>query len=243
MALRRARKWARATMKEKQQAKQSTKTSVKKEKKETPSPIIKVSNKAKNLTDDDKSKLTELLKRIHINKVKWYHDKARTLIVEWLAIDKHNKNLNLHLADIYEIEKEYQKSEYIYRDILAKYEWDLDVLTGLAESLAKQEKNKEAINVYLKIHNKKKGDTDILEQLADLTFDIREYSESLMYTKLFLKQVPRNAEKIAMAWFCLERAGDIEKAIHEYEKVIQIQPYNNEIQGRILKLQTKLWQS
>lgn len=193
-----------------------------------------------NLSPEDKSKLDNIVKRVHLNKVRWYNEKARTLIIEWLTLDKHNKRLNLELADIYEMEKEFSKAEYIYRDLLEKSPDDIETLKSLAASLEMQEKDKDAINMYRKAHKLKVSDVDTLEKLSDLTFAIADYPDAMEYTKLYLKQVPRDAEKIAMVWYCLEKEGSIDKAIEQYETVLQIQPYNNEIQTRVTKLQTMI---
>ena len=199
-----------------------------------------VKNTKQNLSPEDKSKLDNITKRVHLNKVRWYTEKARTLIIEWLTLDKHNKKLNLELADIYEWEKEFSKAEYIYRDLLEKSPDDIETLKSLAASLEMQEKDKAAINMYRKAHKLKLSDVDTLEKLSDLTFAVAEYPDAMEYTKLYLKQVPRDAEKIAMVWYCLEKEGSIEKAIEQYETVLQIQPYNNEIQTRVTKLQTMI---
>jgi predicted ribonuclease toxin of YeeF-YezG toxin-antitoxin module len=50
------------------------------------------------ITDEEKSKLNELLKKIKINISKGEYDLAKNLIVEGLAIDKFNVELNMELA-------------------------------------------------------------------------------------------------------------------------------------------------
>jgi len=199
-----------------------------------------VNKKIKKLSSEDKSRLEQISKRVHLNKARWYTEKARTLIIEWLTLDKHNKKLNLELADIYETEQEFSKAEYIYKDLLEKSPEDTEILTSLAQSLEMQDKDKDAIHMYKKAHNLKKSDTDILGKLSTLTFGIADYTDAMEYTKLYLKQVPRDAEKIAMVWYCLEKDWNIEKAIEQYETVLQIQPYNSEIQTRVTKLQTMI---
>ena len=77
--------------------------------------------KAKKLNPKETKKISEILKRVKLNKAKWYLDKAKTLIIEGLAIDKLNKDLNLELASIYEEEKDYLKAEFIYHDLLEEY--------------------------------------------------------------------------------------------------------------------------
>jgi tetratricopeptide (TPR) repeat protein len=70
--------------------------------------------------------------------------------------------------------------------------------------LAVQKKYQESIDVYLKAYNKRKDDLDIIEFLADLTYQIKYYKKSLKFIKLFLKQNPRNSEKLKMKAFCQE---------------------------------------
>ncbi len=193
-----------------------------------------------NLKIEDKERLKTIIKRVHLNKVRGYNDKARTLIIEGLTLDKNNRNLNMELADIYWVDKEYSKAEYIYKDILKNRPDDIEVLKLLAWSLEMQNKDKDAINIYHKAHTKKTSDLIILEKLSDLTFETQDYADAMTYTRLYLKQIPRDAEKIAMLWYCLEKNNQIEKAIEEYKRALQIQPYNTEISTRITKLQTKI---
>jgi hypothetical protein len=37
-----------------------------------------------------------------------------------------------------------------------------------------------------------------MEFLSDLNYEIKDYKKSLKYTKIFLKQFPRNTEKLKM---------------------------------------------
>ena len=187
----------------------------------------------KKITAKDSKKIAEILKRVKINKSKWYFDTAKSLVIEWLAIDKINKDLNLELASIYEDEKEYKKAEYIYIDLLDAYKDNFEVLKKLGYNLAIQQRYEDSIEVYLKAHNKVKWDIEIIEHLADLTYQIKFYKKSLKYTKLFLKQHPRNTEKLKMKAFCYEALGETMDAINTYKKVIELQPYNSQVQDKI----------
>ena len=79
---------------------------------------------------------------IKINSLKWYIDTAKNLIVEWLSIDKYNRELNLELASIYEKEHNYINAEYIYKDFDSLLEETNKFLNG---------KNKDTLLDY-KIH-------------------------------------------------------------------------------------------
>ncbi len=197
-------------------------------------------NKISKITAKDSKKIAEILKRVRINKVKWYYDTAKSLIIEGLAIDKINKSLNIELASIYEEEKEYIKSEYIYIDLLDAYKDNFEVLKKLGYNLAIQQRYEESIEVYLKAHNKVKWDIEIVEFLADLTYQIKFYKKSLKYTKLFLKQNPRNTEKLKMKAFCYEALWETKEAINTYSKVLELQPYNLQVQDKIKFLEWHL---
>jgi len=200
----------------------------------------KTEEKTKTITAKDSKKIAEIIKRVKINKSKWYFDTARSLIIEWLSIDKINKDLNLELASIYEEEKDYKKAEYIYIDLLDAYKDNFEVLKKLWYNLAIQQRYEDSINVYLKAHNKVKWDIEIVEFLADLTYQIKFYKKSLKYTKLFLKQNPRNTEKLKMKAFCYEALGETIDAINTYKKVLELQPYNSQVQEKITYLEGQI---
>jgi Tfp pilus assembly protein PilF len=199
----------------------------------------KIEQKEK-LTWKDLKRISELLKRIKLNKAKWYFDKAKTLVVEWLAIDKSNKELNLELADIYEQENEYNKAEFIYKDLLWLYKNNFEILKKLGYNLALQWKYEESVEVYLNAYNKKKDDIEIVEFLADLTYQLKFYKKSLKFIKIFLKEHPRNSEKLKMKAFCLEALWEVSNAIDSYKKVLELQPYNTQVQEKISFLEAHL---
>jgi len=64
---------------------------------------------------EDKMKIVEILRREAICYEKGDYEKAKNLIIEGLALDKFHKHLNLELANIYNKQGDYTKSEYIYR--------------------------------------------------------------------------------------------------------------------------------
>lgn len=189
------------------------------------------------LNEKDNKKIAEILKRVDINYTKWYIDTAKWLIIEWLAIDKYNKELNLKLAKIYENEKEYTKWEYIYIDLLKAYKDNFEILKKLWFNLALQRKFDESIKVFIETYNKRKTDNDILEILADLTYEMKYYKKSLKFLKLFLKQFPRNTEKLKMKGYCLEILWQTEDAIEAYKRVLDLQPYNSQVREKLKYLE------
>lgn len=196
--------------------------------------------KESKITAKDSKKISEILKRVKLNKSKWYYDTAKSLIIEWLSIDKINKDLNLELASIYEEEKEYVKAEYIYIDLLNAYTNNFEILKKLGYNLAIQKKYEESIDIYLKAHSKNSWDIEVIDFLSNLTYEIKFYKKSLKFIKLFLKQHPRNTEKLKMKWFCLETLGETKDAISTYKKVLDLQPYNSQVIEKIEFLESQI---
>jgi tetratricopeptide (TPR) repeat protein len=201
--------------------------------------------KKEKLTDEEKQAIIEILKKIKVHVVKWYFDSARALIIEGLAIDKFNKDLNMNLASIYEKEKKFQNAEYIYRDLSEVLKDDFEVKKKLWFNLAMQSKLEEALEIYEQAHKQKKSDNEIVSMLTDLTYDMKKYKECLQYVGLFLKEKPRDVEKMFMKCVCLESLSSWdEKAINEvisvYKKILELQPYNTMARDRLKKLDSQL---
>lgn len=180
----------------------------------------------KKLTHQDKEQISELLKRVKLNSTKWYFDTAKSLIVEGLAIDKFNKDLNLELALIYEKERKYENAEYIYKDLLEMHWDDLEILKKLAYNYALEEKLELAMEAYEKIHKKDVKDDKVIDMLAEITYSLWDFEKSLKYINLFLKDNPRDVNKLLMKAYALENMRHFKDAYEVHRKVLDLQPYN-----------------
>lgn len=181
---------------------------------------------AKELSEEEKMKITEILKRIRINIEKWYLDSAKVLIIEWLTIDKYSKDLNMELGSIYEQEKNYKNAELIYKDISMIIQDNTAILSKLWYVLSMQWNLKEAVIVYEQVHERKQSDNDIIETLAHLTFEIQDFEKSLRYIKLVLKEKPKNVDMMRKKAFALERIWKLKDSIKVYEEILFIRPYD-----------------
>lgn len=180
----------------------------------------------KNLSEEEKIKISEILKRIRINIEKWYLDSAKVLIIEWLTIDKYSKDLNMELGSIYEQEKNYKNAELIYKDISLIIQDNTAILTKLWYVLSMQGLYKEAVWVYEQVHQKKQSDNDIIETLAHLTFEIQDFEKSLKFIKLVLKEKPKNVDMMRKKAFALERVWKLKDSVKVYEEILYIRPYD-----------------
>lgn len=183
--------------------------------------------------------IREISKRAQVNISRWYYESARSLIIEWLALKKQDKDLNLLLADVYERERKYQNAEFIYRDLLDEHDDDEYILQRLWNIYVLRWKNKKAISCYGDALKHDRANTEILDILTHLHLEELDFKRTLKYTNLYLKEKPRNAEKLSIRAYSLEMLWKPLEAVKAYQEVLNIQPYNNEIIERIKSIETK----
>ena len=193
-----------------------------------------------NLRNDEKIKIAELLRKQAIYSERWEYEIAKALIVEWLAIDKDNKQLNLELANIYNKESEYKKSEFIYRELIEKQKEDFDLLKKLGFVLALQKKYKDSIRVYKEALEKRPNENWIIDILSDLSFEVEDFEATIKYAKKTLKDKPRNIEKLQLVAYSYDNLWKLENALNYYNKILELHPYDSKILDRVKEINNTL---
>lgn len=191
-----------------------------------------------SLTPEVAEKVREISNRAQINISRGYLDSARSLIIEWLALSKNDKKLNLLLADVYERENKYQNAEYIYRDLLDENGEDEYMLQRLWNIYTLRWKTEKSMKCYIAALAHDKTNTEILDILSHLAIELGDFKKALKFSSLFLKEKPRDSEKLSIKWYALEKLWKTSDAIKTYNIVLDLQPYNKEIQERIRYLQS-----
>jgi tetratricopeptide (TPR) repeat protein len=59
-----------------------------------------------------------------------------------------------------------------------------------------------------------------------LAFELKNYKKAKKYINLFLSEKPRNINKLFMKAECYESEEKFNQAKNVYEKILEIQPYN-----------------
>lgn len=191
----------------------------------------------KEMNSDKKIKISEILRKEAVYYERGDYESAKLLIVEWLALDKDNKLLNIELANIYNKESEYKKSEYIYRELIEKQKDDFDLLKKLGFVLALQKKYKDSIRVYKEALEQKPTEPWIIDILSDLTFEVEDFEWCIKFSKSTLKEKPRDSEKLQLMAYSYDHLWEIENALIYYWKILELQPYNTKIIDRIAELE------
>jgi tetratricopeptide (TPR) repeat protein len=194
----------------------------------------------KEMDSERKIKISEILRKEAVYYERGDYESAKLLIVEWLALDKNNKQLNIGLANIYNKELDYKKSEYIYRELIEKQKDDFDLLKKLGFVLALQKKYKDSIRVYKEALRQRQSEPWINDILSDLTFEVEDFEWCIKFSKIILKDKPRDSEKLQLIAYSYDYLWDLEKALIYYWKIIELQPYNTKIIDRVSEIEDKL---
>lgn len=192
------------------------------------------------LTQEQKDKIQEILRRVKISVSRQDFDIAKNTIIEWLTIDKFNIELNIELASIYMIEKDYIKAEYIYKDLLLVHEWDFDILKKLGYVLSMQEKYDLAIEIYKRRNDIKNDDMEVINMLAHLYYFKNLFVESLNFVKIYIKQNPRDVDNLVLLAMCYKNIWKLQDASNTFKRANEIDPYNKEIKEELQKIENQI---
>lgn len=218
--------------------------SIKKNKKDITPTIVEVEKESyvneeefleqtSEITQDEKYKISDLLRKIRINISKKEYDLAQNLIVEWLAIDKFNIDLNIELASLYIMDKDYTKAEFIYKDLLLIYNENYDLLKKLGYILSLQEKYDLSLEVYKKAYELNPEDSDVLNMLANICYIKNYFLETIEYLNILLKQKPRDIELLILTAVSYKNIQDYDSSIFFLNKALDFDPYNENIKNEI----------
>lgn len=161
---------------------------------------------------------------------------ARTLIIQWLALDKHHKDLNILLWSLYENERQFEKAEYVYKDLAMEYPNNLEILEKLWNVLIIEKRYSIALEIYKKILDIGGETEGTLYILSHLCHEMNDASEGHIYMKKYLKQWPNNPEILSLMGQAEIELGKRKDAIETLKRLKNLTPYNEEITATLQKL-------
>jgi tetratricopeptide (TPR) repeat protein len=74
--------------------------------------------------------------------------------------------------------------------------------------------------------------------LAHLFFFKKDYDNAILNFKKYLRDFPRYTENLSFFWDSYETTWNYKEAEMYYKKVLDIEPYNNDIKQKIEKLES-----
>ena len=161
---------------------------------------------------------------------------ARVLIIEGLSLSKNHRDLNLLLAQIYEWDGQYEKAEYIYKDMAELHSNDIEILEKLANVLIVEKKYQIASEIYKKIHASIGNTETILYMLTHISNTLGDSESTLHYAKQYVLQWPKNPEIISLLATVQVTLGLRRDAIETYKNLKNLTPYSHETTETLQKL-------
>lgn len=195
--------------------------------------------KKKALSPQKKEKVIEIVNNVKTLIARWHIEDARTLIVNGLSLEKNNRDLNLLMANLYERDHAFEKAEFILKELAEADSDDVEVLNHLATVVAMQRKFEVSYELYKKILSLTWETEDILYTLTHIAAELNLTEDIYNYSKLYLKQFPKNPEILWLYSQAQITKADRKWAIETLIKLKNLTPYNQEIVDLISKLVTE----
>ncbi len=202
-------------------------------------PVYEEKRPSSQISPEKREKLTEIVNTVKTLLARGHIIEARGMIVNGLAIQKEHRELNILLAGIYERDRDYTKSEYIFKDLARTYPDDTEILIHLADALAMQHNYEVSYELYKKVLSLGGETEEILYTLSHLSSELSLPEETYEYSRNYIKKYPKNPEILwlfAQSQIALSHRKD---AIETLIKLKNLTPYNQEILDLIQKLVTE----
>lgn len=204
-----------------------------------PPVIIEEKRPSSQISPEKREKLTEIVNTVKTLLARGHVIEARGMIVNGLAIQKEHRELNILLAWIYERDRDYTKSEYIFKDLARLYPDDTEILIHLADSLAMQHNYEVSYELYKKILSLGGETEEILYTLSHLSAELSLPEETYNYSRSYIKKYPKNPEILWLFAQSQIALWNRKEAIETLIKLKNLTPYNGEILDLIQKLITE----
>jgi tetratricopeptide (TPR) repeat protein len=202
---------------------------------------ISLNGTKKKMSAKDKLALQNILKSVQAKLVVREYDEARSHIIEGLMIDRHNEDLNILLAQLYEMEEDFEKAEILFRDIILHHDpKKADAYIYLGNNLIHQGKQTLAYDVFKKGLEKDMRNAQLLETLAELGYELHEYEEALLYARRLTEIQVKHTRWFELLGLCHLQVGSDQKAYDTFLTLRKIDPYNEVVHVWLPKIEEKL---
>jgi tetratricopeptide (TPR) repeat protein len=192
------------------------------------------------ITPAVRAEIGEIAKLVRTKIARWEISDARSKIIEGLAMDKWNKELNCLLASLYERDNDYRKAEFIYKDLILVHETDAEIFMKLGFSLSIQGKFEIAYEIYKKLLDISESHIEAAEMLANIAHELGKHDSAVEHAKMFLRKHPRNADMLTVLSVSLIHLERKVEALEALEKLKLLDPYNPRIREMKEKLELEL---
>lgn len=202
---------------------------------------VSLNSTKKKLTAREKLSLENTLKSVQGKLAVQDYTGARSHIIEGLMIDRHNQELNILLAQLYEKEFDFEKAEILFRDLILHHDpKKADLYVYLGNNLIFQKKQTLAYDIFKKWLEKEPRSIELLQTLAELGYELHEYEESLLYARHLTEAQPKHIRAHEILALSNLQVGSDQKAYDTFLSLRKLDPYNQVVLAWLPKVEEKL---
>jgi len=194
----------------------------------------------KKIKSTNRSEIIKMLRRSETLVSRGNLMEAKTILIEILAIDPENIDVNSQLAVVYLKSSEFIKSETIFRKILLSRPNDTKILTNFALSILEQknpEKIPEAIKNLQKAAEIDSKNPHRYSNVGQAMFFIGELEDAEKNFRKAIQFSPRNLEFLFFLADTLIAQEKFSEAKKVFYKILEISPFNSDAKAEIQKIE------
>ncbi len=161
---------------------------------------------------------------------------AEKYLVQALAIDETNKDINKKLALLYLKQEKYPKAEFLYLKLVEMGTKDATVYSNLGLTLYRQSRPDMAIKAYQKAIELDPKRPARYANIGQIYYELQDIHNAVVFFEQAAKLEAKNTDYFFILAKLYEELNVKEKAKFFYHKVLDIDPYNKEAKEGIKKL-------
>lgn len=193
----------------------------------------------RTITPDDHVEIQKILRRVEMLLSTNDFENAEKLLVEALAFDPDDEEVNSLLAFVYMKRKKYTKAESIYVHLVELDVQDPSIYGNLAKVLEAQENYDQAARAYKEAIKRDPHNAARYYQLGLLLLRIESIGEAIEALENAVRFDTRNTKYLfALGESYLETDAN-SLAAKVFERILDIEPYNEKAKVHYLNLKEK----
>lgn len=161
---------------------------------------------------------------------------AEKYLVEALALENNNVDINKKLGKIYILKDQFVKAESIYTNLIESGFQDAEIFTNLAIALYNQNQKKLALKSYLKAIELEPDKSDKYASIGQIYIEFLELENARDAFFEAVKRESKNIDYLLTLSRILVKLDEIDTAVKYLNKILDIEPYNMEAKKILSKL-------
>jgi len=153
---------------------------------------------------------------------------AKKILIQAMALTKDDLPVALKLADLYMQTEDYKRAEALYRSLLERDPENPLIYESIGRIKLKQKAYKEAIQAYVCAVELDEKDDQKFLALGKLYHLMMRYSVAAECFRRAAELKPREVEHLFLLADACVADDDYENALFSYERILTIQPYNQQ---------------